>query len=507
MRDELQTQNAYLQNKITALEKTVEILLQQLHGHVQETTAHSNSEHLFRRLFYANPISLVIVQISNGTIHDANEAFCRLIGRTREEVRGRKVHTLGLSIAPERLMVLKSRVKAGKSLQEEEIRVQSQHGTTLDFLISTEHIIFGGELCLLTMLMDITQRKQYEQLMSRNTKHAEILARISSRVNQTPELQSVLGVICEEIQQALDVPIVLVSLYDKEFDVFTPAYHIGFPDTGWDMGDTLVRGGDLQLDQQVTIVPNIKVRPWLPNYRMLIQMDVQTLIGVSITHERNIVGLITILTVGEQREVDENDRLLLQGIANQIAMAIINAQAFQRLKEERTSLARRVRERTQELSSTNAELMRAMRAKDEFLANMSHELRTPLNAILGLAETLQERVFGDLTEKQLNSLQTIESSGRHLLSLINDVLDFSKIEAGHVELAYEQTLIKPLCQASLQFIKQQAHKKKSRSFLRLTRLSTHLPTPPNGFLSRLRCPAARRSMPTRGGSSRCSSTS
>jgi signal transduction histidine kinase len=76
----------------------------------------------------------------------------------------------------------------------------------------------------------------------------------------------------------------------------------------------------------------------------------------------------------------------------------------------------------------------AMGAESEFLANMSHELRTPLNAILGFSEVLAERMFGEVNEKQAEYLQDILSSGRHLLSLINDILDLSKVEAGRLEL-------------------------------------------------------------------------
>ena len=135
-------------------------------------------------------------------------------------------------------------------------------------------------------------------------------------------------------------------------------------------------------------------------------------------------------------------------------------QAEEALREERATLAQRVAERTAELSRANAELERASRLKDEFLANMSHELRTPLNAILGMSEALQEQVYGPLNDKQSRSLRTVEQSGRHLLSLINDILDVSKIEAGKVELEIGSVSVEAVSQASLGLIKQAAHEKR-----------------------------------------------
>ncbi len=126
------------------------------------------------------------------------------------------------------------------------------------------------------------------------------------------------------------------------------------------------------------------------------------------------------------------------------------------LEDERALLARRVAERTADLSEANTQLARAARLKDEFMANMSHELRTPLNAILGLSEALQEQVYGTLNVRQKRALTHIEESGRHLLALINDVLDVSKIEAGKLKLEAAPVAVDSLCQAALNFVKQAA---------------------------------------------------
>ncbi|WP_240664636.1 CHASE4 domain-containing protein [Methanosarcina sp. MSH10X1] len=80
----------------------------------------------------------------------------------------------------------------------------------------------------------------------------------------------------------------------------------------------------------------------------------------------------------------------------------------------------------------------ANHTKSEFLANMSHELRTPLNSIIGFSDLLYEQIYGELNEKQLKSVGNISKSGKHLLSLINNILDLSKVEAGKLELSYKQ---------------------------------------------------------------------
>jgi PAS domain S-box-containing protein len=110
----------------------------------------------------------------------------------------------------------------------------------------------------------------------------------------------------------------------------------------------------------------------------------------------------------------------------------------------------------QTLQQKNVELEDASRMKSEFLANMSHELRTPLNAIIGFSEVLKDGMLGQLTDRQRGFITDIFNSGKHLLSLINDILDLSKVEAGKMTLDLDSVELSPLFANSLSIIREKA---------------------------------------------------
>jgi PAS domain S-box-containing protein len=111
------------------------------------------------------------------------------------------------------------------------------------------------------------------------------------------------------------------------------------------------------------------------------------------------------------------------------------------------------------LNRTNAELARALRLKDEFLAMMSHELRTPLSAVLGMAEALEDGVYGPVGERQRPALAQIGRNGRQLLDILSDILDLARITAGTAVLAEEPVEIDGMCEAALRTVADRAREK------------------------------------------------
>lgn len=106
-----------------------------------------------------------------------------------------------------------------------------------------------------------------------------------------------------------------------------------------------------------------------------------------------------------------------------------------------------------ELSAKNADLIQLNRLKDEFLACISHELKTPLTAVLGLSRLLADRQLGELNERQARYAGLIHQSGRHLMSVVNDILDLTRMETGQMELTPAPVKIRAVCDRALSEVK------------------------------------------------------
>ncbi len=140
---------------------------------------------------------------------------------------------------------------------------------------------------------------------------------------------------------------------------------------------------------------------------------------------------------------------VIVSVVHDLTKQVENERLYEELKKFSAQLEERIRAATGDLEAQNLklqwqsqELARANRLKSEFLASMSHELRTPLNAVLGHTSLLLDRLFGEITAQQTDSLERVRAAGQHLQALIDDILDLAKIEAGKMPLHLEDIALR-----------------------------------------------------------------
>jgi len=396
----------------------------------------------YKTLFEFAPVG-ILIEDEEGNIIDVNPEFCKINGRSKEELIGKNVRILAPKEDDERVKKNIQEILSGKTLVHT-VRNLGKHGEIRYVeLYETSITLPNGKRGILSIQKDITKQKIAQEVIRKLSKYQQIIINLAINFINLPieRLDEEISKAVELVAQELNTSRIRVYRFIKAAGAFVSI-------DSWFYSENRSETSTITFDLEKVKGPELEklmqgkqfaiTREATKNEEIIrILGEYHCALITPIILENEVLGFISAASkdTRDWHPVEKN-------IFKLLASLIANVEAKKRYEQELISARKAAEE--------------ASIAKSNFLANMSHEIRTPLNGIVGFANLLAET---NLDEKQRKYLSTILKSTEVLLGVINDILDLAKIESGRLQLEYVESNLKAELQSSLMLYEAKAREK------------------------------------------------